>query len=120
MRRALAAASVFTAAAGSAQMLAPGPMLRALDADDSLTAQQLFGTVGVFMLTSGVTLLATLRTDDPDPGVLLGTAAQKAGASAAMVLGVRRGLLSPKALGVAGLDAATAAIAAVYARRAAG
>jgi hypothetical protein len=120
MRRALAAASVFTAAAGALQVLAPGPMLRALDADDDATARQLFGTVGVFMVTSGATLLATLRRDEPDPGVLIGAAAQKAGSSVAMAVGVGRGLLSPKALGVVGLAAATAAVAAAFARRAAG
>lgn len=118
MRRALTAASVFTLASGAAQVLMPGPMLRALDARHDRTARQLFGTVGVFMTASGATLLASLRRPEPDPGVLLGTAAQKVGASAAMALGVRRGILSPRALGVVGIDLASAVVAALYWRRA--
>jgi putative effector of murein hydrolase len=119
MRRALVASSAFTVVAGALQVLAPGRMLRALDAGDDATARQLFGTVGVFMATSGATLLASLRRPDPEPGVLLGAAAQKAGASAAMAIGVSRGILSTKALGVVGIDLASALFAVLYSRSAA-
>jgi hypothetical protein len=45
------------------------------------------------------------------------TAAQKLGASAAVGLGVRRGLLSPLALAVAGFDALSGLVALDYWRR---
>ena len=48
---------------------------------------------------------------------MLMTAAQKLGASAAVGLGVRRGLLSPLALGVAGFDALSGLLALDYWRR---
>ena len=55
----------------------------------------------MFMACTGGILVA--RSEDPP--VVLMTAAQKLGASVAVGLGVRRGLLSPLALGVAGFDA---------------
>ena len=102
-----------TAATGVFQAAVPQATLGRLKADDSPTARHFFGTVGMFMACTGGVLLAR----PAEPAVVLMTAAQKLGASAAVGLGVRRGLLSPPALGVAGFDALCGLLALDYWRR---
>jgi len=102
-----------TTATGVLQAAVPGATLGPLKAEDSATVRQFFGTVGMFMACTGGVLLAR----SADPAVVLMTAAQKLGASAAVGLGVRRGLLSPPALAVAGFDALSGLIALDYWRR---
>ncbi len=102
-----------TAATGVLQAAVPQATLGRLKADDSPTARHFFGTVGMFMACTGGVLLAR----PAEPAVVLMTAAQKLGASAAVGLGVRRGLLSPLALGVAGFDALSGLLALDYWRR---
>jgi hypothetical protein len=96
-----------TAATGVLQVASPASTLGLLRADESATARHFFGTVGMFMACTGSLLLA--RPDDP--AVLLMTAGQKLGASVAVGLGVRRGVLAPVALGVAGFDAVSGLVA---------
>lgn len=112
-RRVLRGIGAVTAATGAVQAASPGTTLALLQADDSATARHFFGTVGMFMACTGGVLLA--RSDDRP--VVLMTAAQKLGAAAAVGLGVRRGLLSPLALGVAGIDALSGLVALDYRRR---
>ena len=102
-----------TAATGVLQAAVPQATLGPLEADDSPTVRHFFGTVGMFMACSGSVLVAR----PAEPAVVLMTAAQKLGASAAVGLGVRRGLLSPVALGVAGFDALSGLLAVDYWRR---
>ena len=102
-----------TTATGVLQAAAPQATLGPLKADDSPTVRHFFGTVGMFMACTGGILVA--RSEDPP--VVLMTAAQKLGASVAVGLGVRRGLLSPLALGVAGFDALSGLLALDYWRR---
>lgn len=102
-----------TAATGVLQAAVPQATLGPLKADDSPTVRHFFGTVGMFMACTGSLLVAR----PAEPAVVLMTAAQKIGASAAVGLGVRRGLLSPLALGVAGFDALSGLLALDYWRR---
>jgi hypothetical protein len=112
-RTALRAIGAITAATGTLQAIAPQATLGPLDADDSPTVRHFFGTVGMFMACTGGVLLAR----PAERAVVLMTAAQKLGASAAVGLGVRRGLLSPVALAVAGFDALSGLVALDYWRR---
>ena len=102
-----------TAATGVLQAAVPQATLGRLKADDSPTVRHFFATVGMFMACTGSVLVAR----PAEPAVVLMTAAQKIGASAAVGLGVRRGLLSPLALGVAGFDALSGLLALDYWRR---
>jgi hypothetical protein len=112
-RRALRGIAAITALTGALQAAAPGVALGALRAEDSAGARHFFGTVGMFMVCTGGVLIA--RPDDR--AVVAMTAAQKLGAAGAVGLGVRRGVLSPLALGVAGFDALSGLLALDYARR---
>jgi hypothetical protein len=112
-RTVLRGIGAITAATGVLQAAAPQATLGPLKADESPTVRHFFGTVGMFMACTGGVLLAR----PADPAVVLMTAAQKLGASAAVGLGVRRGLLSPVALAVAGFDALSGLIALDYWRR---
>jgi hypothetical protein len=102
-----------TAATGVLQAAVPQATLGPLGADNSPTVRHFFGTVGMFMACTGSVLVAR----PAEPAVVLMTAAQKLGASVAVGLGVRRGLLSPVALGVAGFDALSGLLALDYWRR---
>ncbi len=104
---------IATAATGAMQAAAPAVSLSLLQGEDSPASRHFFGTVGMFMVCTGG--LAVARPDDR--AVSLMTAVQKAGAAAAVRLAVRRGVLSPLALGVAGFDAFSSVLALDYARR---
>ena len=112
-RTVLRGIGALTAGTGALQAAVPQATLGPLKAEDSPTVRHFFGTVGMFMACTGGVLVA--RSEDR--AVVLMTAAQKLGAAAAIGLGVRRGLLSPLALGVAGFDAVSGLIALDYWRR---
>lgn len=112
-RRLLRGIGAITVATGAVQAAVPAATLRPLTVEDSPTVRHFFGTVGMFMACTGGVLLA--RSDDR--AVVAMTAVQKLGAAAAVGLGVRRGLLSPLALGVAGFDALSGLLALDYLRR---
>ena len=112
-RTVLRGIGAITTATGLLQGAVPQATLGPLRADDSPTVRHFFGTVGMFMACTGGVLVA--RSDDR--AVVLMTAAQKLGAAAAVGLGVRRGLLSPLALGVAGFDGLSGLVALDYWRR---
>jgi hypothetical protein len=102
-RRALTAIAVSTIASGAAQAVAPGVVLRALAAQDDATTRHLFATVGMFMVCMGGASYAALQEGGPR-GALRWSAAQKLAASAAVGLGVRRGVFARRALAVASFD----------------
>jgi hypothetical protein len=106
-RKLLRGIAATTAATGALQALAPRLPLNALRAEDSAATRHLFGTVGMFMVCTGGLLLA--RPDDR--AVALMTAGQKAGAAAAVFLGVRRGVFAAPAIGVASFDALSGLLA---------
>ena len=102
-RQLLVANAVTTVVSGLLQVVAPAIVLRLLRVDATPTARQLFGTIGMFMLLFGGQLAQSLLTR-PTRIVLLWAGLQKLGASGAVLLGVRRGVFSPLALGVASYD----------------
>ncbi len=116
-RRALLAISALTVASGAGQAAAPGMVLNVLGAERSATTDQLFATVGMFMVCVGAGLGHGLARRSRAPEPVLWAAAQKAGACAAVGIGVRRGVFSPLALGVAAFDGASGLLALDYWRR---
>ncbi|NKY40007.1 hypothetical protein [Cellulomonas septica] len=105
-----------TVASGAVQMLVPSFVLSLLGAAEDATAQQLFATVGMFMVVVGGLLLTTLSRPRHDPDVVLWAGVQKAAASVAVLVGVARGVFDPLALGVAAFDLLTAVLLAVHLR----
>src|SRR3954470_1489603 len=116
-RRALIVISALTVVSGAGQLLAPGRTLVMLKADDEATTRHLFGTIGMFMVVVGGTLLDGLLRRSDDRRVVWWAASQKGAAATAVAVGVRRGVFSPRALLVAGFDALSGAVALDYWRR---
>ena len=105
-----------TVASGAAQLIAPGFVLSLLGAPEDAATQQLFATVGMFMVVVGGLLLTTLSRLRHDPDVVLWAAVQKVGAAVAVVVGVARGVFDALALGVAAFDLVTAVLLVVHLR----
>ena len=117
IRRALIAISALTVVSGAVQALAPARLLRALRAQDDAAARHFFGTVGMFMVVVGGGLLNALLRPGRQPIIVFWAALQKLGAAVAVGLGVRRGIFSPLALGVAFFDLLSGLLAAEHWRR---
>jgi hypothetical protein len=114
----LAAIAAVTIVSGLFQLVFPGFVLDLLDAESSKTTRHFFAIVGMFMAIVGGLLLHTLLLPPPpDRVVVLWAAIQKAGAFAAVSLGVFRDVFSELAFGVALFDLATAVLLAWYLRR---
>lgn len=116
-RVALIAIAGLTVVTGAAQALAPQASLKPLLAEDDATTRHFFGTIGMFMVVVGGSLLAGLLQRPRDRSGLLWAAGQKLGAAGAVGLGVRRGIFSPLALLVASFDALSGLLAFDYWRR---
>jgi hypothetical protein len=97
--------SIATVASGAAQAVAPGFVLKQLDASDTATGRHLFATIGMFMTVIGGLQLQDLLRHEDDPTVLLWAGLQKLGAAGAVAVGVRRRVFASRALVVAGFDA---------------
>ena len=117
MRRALIAIGGVTMVTGAIGVLAPRRVLQVLGGADDPTARHFFGTIGMFMVVVGGGLLNALLRPGRDPVIVLWAALQKLGASLAMGIGVRRGIFSAPALGVAAFDLVSGLLAAEYWRR---
>lgn len=117
MRKALTGIAWLTVGTGGAQAVAPGRMLEPIAEENDEATRHLFRTVGMFMVVVGGGLAQTLRDGPGEPSVVMWTGVQKLGASAAVGLGVRRGVFSPLALAVAGFDFLSGALAFAYWRR---
>jgi hypothetical protein len=115
--RVLRAIARITVVTGAAQAAWPGLVLGELSPRPGPMDRQLFGTIGMFMVVSGGTLDRALAAPRPDRGVVLWAAAQKLGASAAMSIGVGRGLYARRALAVAGFDLLSGLGCLAYARQ---
>jgi len=117
LRAVLAAIAVVTVVSGAVQIPFGGTVLELLGAEPTTAARQLFATVGMFMVVVGGLLLHTLLRPQPAAEVLLWSGVQKAGACAAVAVGVVNGVFAPVALAVAVFDLATAALCLIYLRR---
>jgi len=116
-RVALIAIAGVTVATGAGQVLAPQASLEPLLAEDDATTRHFFGTIGMFMVVVGGSLLEALLQRPRDRAGLLWTAGQKIGAAGAVGLGVRRGIFSRLALLVAGFDLLSGLLVLDYWRR---
>src|SRR5260370_40368491 len=96
--------SAATVASGATQMLAPGFMLRLLKCPDTPADRQFFGTIGMFMVVMGGSLVQDLLTDETGESRLVWSAAQKLAASAAVGIRIRRQVFSGPARPGAGYE----------------
>jgi hypothetical protein len=111
LRAVVAAVAALTVLSGLGQLVLPGVVLDGLGAVSTPTSRHFFAIVGMFMaVVGGVTLQALLATDPPSY-VVLWCAVQKAGAVAAVTVGVARDLFSGLALLVAAFDLLSAVLA---------
>ena len=115
--RVLRAIGAITLVTGAVQAVWPGLVLGELGPRPDPMDRQLFGTIGMFMVVSGGTLDHALAAPRPDPALVRWAAVQKLGASAAMGLGVGRGLYARRALAVAGFDLLSGLGCLAYARQ---
>lgn len=115
--RVLRAVAGITVLTGAVQAAWPGLVLGELAPRPDPMDRQLFGTIGMFMVVTGGTLDRALAAPEPDRGAVLWAAAQKLGASAAMGIGVGRGLYARRALVVAGFDLLSGVGCLAYARQ---
>lgn len=104
------AIGLLTIVSGAVQVVAPAFVLSLVGGDASPPSRHFFGIVGMFMVLFGGALVHGLAGPAPDRVVLLWTGLQKLGASAAVGLGVARGLFAPLALAVAGFDFASGVV----------
>jgi hypothetical protein len=104
LRLVMAAIAAITVATGLAQILVPGFVLRLLSAESTDATRHLFATVGMFMVLFGGLFLQALLDRGEHPMVVLWASLQKVGASAAVFVGVVRGVFAAVALLVAAFD----------------
>jgi hypothetical protein len=103
-----------TLVSGVVQLCNPAFVLRIVSAEQTATTRHFFAIVGMFMALFGGLLLQTLLAAIPAPAVLLWSGLQKAGASAAVGLGVVNHILSAAALAIAAFDLFSGIVIFVY------
>jgi hypothetical protein len=104
LRLIMAAIAAITVVTGLTQIFAPGFVLGLLSAESTDTTRHLFATIGMFMVLFGGLFLQALLDRGEHPMVVLWASLQKVGASAAVFLGVARGVFAVVAVAVAGFD----------------
>jgi hypothetical protein len=119
-RLAVLAIAAITALTGAVQIVVPGAVLDFLSADRSRAAEQGFATVGMFMVLFAGLVVHALTVRSGERVALLWASLQKLGASAAVGIGVARGVFSGVALLVASFDLASGALMLWYRGRAGG
>jgi hypothetical protein len=108
-RQAILAAGVITAVSGLVMMAQPKRCLGMAGAATPEPAPFVFGVVGMFMAISGM-IEAQGATGTVDRRILQFGVAQKMGATAAVVLGVKTKRYKKRALLIAAFDAASGAL----------
>ena len=117
LRLVLVSIAVITVVSGLTQIVAPGFVLDRLSVENTEATRQLFATVGMFMVLFGGMLIQALLDRAEHPIVVFWAALQKLGASAAVGIGVARGVFSGVALLVAGFDLLSGALGLAFWRR---
>jgi len=109
----VAAIAASTVAAGLVQLAAPGVVLDLVDARSDATSRHFFAIIGMFMAVVGGLLghlLLRPPEADRDRLVLLWVAIQKAGAFAAVALGLTNDVFGGLAVLVAANDLASSGV----------
>ena len=114
----VAVIAVLTIVSGAVQMAWPGFILGLVGAESDATSRHFFGIVGMFMVLFGGLALHGVRVSSLP--ALIWSGLQKAGAVAAVLLGIRHGIFSLAALPIAGFDFLSALFLAAYSWRVAG
>jgi hypothetical protein len=105
LRWCVLAIGVATVLSGALQLALPDFVLGFVAGPADAMAAHFFAIVGMFMLLFGALLLHTLLAGQDNPRVvLLWCALQKLGASAAVGIGVARGIFTTTALLIAAFD----------------
>jgi len=105
--RLLRAIAASTVVSGAVQAAFPVFILRVVGAEPNPSTNHCFRIIGAFMVLFGGMLGEAIDNGAARRTLLIWCAAQKAIASAAVVLGVSRGIFGPRGLLVAGFDAAS-------------
>ena len=110
IRKLIIAIAVVTVISGVVQAIAPAFILGLVHAEIDPTTTQAFAIVGFFMALFGGLLIQCLAFGPPVlPGVLW-SGLQKVGASAAVFIGIHRGVFSGFAAAVASFDGLSAVL----------
>jgi hypothetical protein len=109
--------SAATVASGAMQVIAPDRVLAQIDVESTPASRQLFASIGMFMVVTGGMLFNAMGRGDDNATVLLWSGLQKFGAAGMVAIGVRRGVIGKRALGVAGFDLASGVLCLAYRRR---
>ncbi len=96
--------SLLTVLSGLLQLVQPNIVLSLVGADVSPISMHFFAIIGMFMLLFGMLMLHVLYSPQANRPAIIWSAMQKLGASAAVGLGVLKGIFGVLALGVAGFD----------------
>ena len=119
LRLALIAIAAITVISGASQIVAPDFVLRTIGAVSTEASRHLFATVGMFMVVTGAMFLQALVTRSTERAIPLWIGVQKIAAAVLVGWGYQKELFGALALGVAGFDLVSGALAWWYlARRA--
>lgn len=96
--------SAITILSGALQLVLPEFVLMLVGGEASETSRHFFSIIGMFMVLFGGLMLHTMYSANTSREAILWSALQKLGASAAVGLGIYKGLFAPMAAAVAGFD----------------
>ena len=109
--------SVSTLISGALQVISPEFVLKFVGATVDLTTKQLFATIGMFMFFFGGMMIHALYNEDDNRIVVIWSIFQKLGASAAVAIGIVKGVFLPVAGLVSAFDFVSGILFFVYLQR---
>ncbi|MBL3554221.1 hypothetical protein [Rhodovulum sulfidophilum] len=117
LRLCLIAIAAITVISGAAQMIAGQTVMAIIATSATPTEVHLFATIGMFMVITGAMFLQSLLTRSPESAIPLWIAVQKLAAAILVAMAFANGYFRWLALGVAGFDALSAALAFLFWQR---
>jgi len=109
--------AVITIGSGLTQVFAPAFVLHTVGADITPTTKHFFAIVGMFMFLFGGMLIQALYSERDNAAAILWSGLQKLGASAAVFVGIGKGLFAPLAAAVASFDLVSGLLIFLYLRQ---
>jgi len=98
------AIAIITIISGLMQLISPSSVLGMVGVEITPTTQQLFATIGMFMIMFGALMVHAIYSIAQNGAAVLWSALQKIGASIAVFIGIFHHLFSPLAALVASFD----------------